>query len=249
MGATLDALHRLQSIETQLRSVREQLEAKRQSIQARKRRFDTLKRQLTDTHDLIRRAQAEADRFELQRKTHEGHISKLRDALNQAKTNKEYAAILTQLNTDKADVVRIEDAVLAALGRVDGLKKQEADYQASLEAEQARIGELERSSVDLDAKLSHQLTDLESQRQAAAEEVSPQPLHLFERACEKHDGEAMALIERTHPRRAEYTCRGCNMSITLETINALQSGGDVVRICQTCSRIFYLDSPTGVTAG
>src|SRR5512142_1200876 len=105
MGATLDALQRLQAIDNQLRSSREQIENKRRSVEAHRRKAATLQRQLTDAHEAIRRVQAEADRLELERKTQEAHLSKLREALNHSKTNKEYAAILTQLNTDKADAL------------------------------------------------------------------------------------------------------------------------------------------------
>ncbi len=249
MGATLDALHRLQNIETQLRSLRQQIESKRRSVQSRKRRLATLERQTADTRHQIQHAQSEADRLELERKTHEGHINKLREALNRAKTNKEYAAVLTQLNTDKANALRTEDTVLAALNRVDDLKKQEGDRQASLDLERARVGELERASTDLEARLSTQLADLEAQRREATDKIAPEALNFFERACEKHEGEAMAMIVQVHPKRGEYTCSGCHMSITLETINALQSRADAVRTCQTCSRVLYLDAPSDVTAG
>lgn len=248
MGATLDALHQLQNIETRLRSLREQIESKRRAVEARKRRLATLERETADTHEQIRKAQAEADRLELQRKTHEGHIAKLREALNQAKTNKEYAALLTQLNTDKANATKVEDQVLAALTRVDELKKGEQENRAKLQVERERLSEMEKQAADLEASLADQLRSLQAQREAATDGVPPQILQLFERACEKHDGEAMAVIERTHPKRGEYTCSGCNMSLTLETINALQSNGDEVRICQTCSRILYLDAPAGAVA-
>jgi predicted nucleic acid-binding Zn-ribbon protein len=68
----------------------------------------------------------------------------------------------------------------------------------------------------------------------------------FERACERHDGEALALIQKAHPKRAEYTCTGCHMSVTLETINALQTK-DEVQLCQHCQRILYLEAPAGVS--
>jgi predicted nucleic acid-binding Zn-ribbon protein len=241
MGPTLEALHRLQEIETQLRSVREQIQSKRRTVQAHQRRVATLDRQMADTHDQIRTAQAEADRLELDRKTHESHIAKLRDALNKSKTNKEYAAVLTQLNTDKADMVKIEDAVLSAMSKVEELKKHEAELRASRDREQARGGELEKSAQDTETRLSARLKDLEAQRESASEGIPREALSLFERACEAHEGEGMAAIEQAHPKRQEFTCSGCNMSITLETINALQSR-DVVVQCHTCTRILYLES-------
>ncbi len=247
MGATLDALHRLQSVESQLRSVREQIESKRRSVQAHQRRVASVERQIADTHDQIRHAQAEADRQELDRKAHESHIAKLRETLNRTKTNKEYAAALSQLNTDKADALKIEDAVLAAMTSVEELKKQEAELRTTRDKEQARVAELAKSASDIESKLSAQLKQFEAEREAAAEVIPAEVLMLFERACGGNDGEGMALIEQIHPKRAEYTCGGCNMSITLEMINALQSRGAIVQ-CHTCGRILYLDAAAHVTA-
>ena len=246
MGATLEALQRLQNIETQLRSVRGQIETKRRSLQAHQRRLATLERQIADAHDAIRQAQTEADRLDLDRKAHEEHLKHLRERLNQTKTNKEYAAILTQLNTDKADALKIEDKVLAAMSKVDELKKQEAERRATLDKEKARMSETQKSSSDLEAKLAAQIKELEAQREKAADQVPPEALRVFERARDKHDGEAMAAVEQPHPRRPEYVCSGCNMSITLETINSLQSRDDV-QVCHVCSRILYLDTTAGVT--
>jgi uncharacterized protein len=247
MGPTLEALHRLQNIESQLRSVREQIESKRRTVQAHQRRVATLDRQIADNHDQCRGAQSEADRLELDRKTHEAHIAKLRETLNKTKTNKEYAAILTQLNTDKADAVKIEDAALVAMSKVDEFRKQEVELKAARERELLKISEMRKSAEEIEARFSAKLKDLEARRESATDGIAPEVLSLFDRACEKHDGEGMAAIEQTHPKREEYTCSGCNMSLTLETVNSLQSRDAVVQ-CQTCSRILYLESRAGVGA-
>ena len=69
MGATLNALHRLQVLETQLLSIRGKIEAKQRATQGVRRRIATLERQVTDTQTKIQQAQAEADRLELERNT------------------------------------------------------------------------------------------------------------------------------------------------------------------------------------
>jgi predicted nucleic acid-binding Zn-ribbon protein len=241
MGATLDALRQLQDIETRLRSIHGQVESKRRSLRGHKQREASLLRQISEHQQLIKSAQGEADRIELDRKSHEQHIAKLREALNQAKTNKEYAAALTQLNTDKADSLKLEDTVLAALGRVDELKKKEADLRAVLEKQRAHIEAAERAAEEEEARVAQLVSELEAQRQEAADKVPPEALNLFERACDRHDGEAMAAVQQAHPRRIEYTCGGCNMSIPLETVNALQSR-DEAQTCQSCLRLLYLDA-------
>jgi predicted nucleic acid-binding Zn-ribbon protein len=239
MGATLDALQRLQSIELQLRSARDQIESKFRTVDAQRRKIATLQRQATDIRDTIRRTQADADKLELERKAREAHLAKLREALNRSKTNKEYAAVLTQLNTDKADALKFEDQVLSALTKVDDLKKQAAEIDARLQKEQTRVAELEQAARDTEQKLAG--SALEAQREEATEGIPLEALRLFERACEHHDGEGMAMIEQPHPKRAEYICSGCYMAVTLESINALQSR-DAVITCPNCSRILYLES-------
>lgn len=241
MGAMLEALHRLQVVESQLRSVREQIEAKRRVLQNLQRREATLKRQLADQHTLIQQAQSGVDKLELERKTHEDHIAKLREALNKAKTNKEYTPILTQINTDTADNRKLEDTVLAGMQRVEELRKQEGELKATLSKEQARLTTTQGEVSAVEQKLAGKLKELEDRRAAAAAEVEPEALQVFERASERHDGEAMAAISQIHPKRAEYICSGCNMSLTLETVNALQSR-DVVLPCNTCGRILYLEA-------
>ena len=241
MGATLEALQRLQAIEVQLRSSREQIESRQRTVEAHRRKLATLTRQATDVHDAIRKQQAEADKLELERKTQEAHLAKLREALNHSKTNKEYAAILTQLNTDKADALKFEDEVLTALSKVDDLKKSGAELKVQLEKEQTRAAELEKAARDAEQKLSGQLARLEGQREEATDGIPVEALTLFERACERHEGSGLAMVEQPHPKRAEYVCSGCYMSVTLESINALQSR-DVIVTCPNCSRILYLES-------
>lgn len=247
MGATLDALFRLQKIENQLRSVRGQIESRNRRVAAQARRIASIEQQINDNRQVINRAQTEANNFELERKTHEAHIARLREALNQAKSNKEYAAILTQLNTDKADALKLEDHVLAGLTKVDELKQKADQLKGQLDKEQARLAELKKDVADHEARFAGELKDLEAQREEAAELVGLENLQFFERACERHDGEAMGIVERVHPKRAEYICTGCHMSVPLEHINALQTR-DEVQLCPNCMRILCLDTPASARA-
>ncbi|MHC4442005.1 MAG: zinc ribbon domain-containing protein [Planctomycetota bacterium] len=248
MGATRDVLYRLQSIETQIRSVRDKIESKKRTVLAHRRKVATIKRQIEDIQGLITKAQVEADQMELERKTHEEHLDRLRDLLNQAKTNKEYAAILTQLNTDKAGTLKLEDKVLAVLNHIDDHKQQEAGLRTQLEKEESLVGELEASVADFESELSGQLEDLLTQRAEACALIPPEALSIFERACEKHDGEATAAVKKVHPKREEYICSGCNMSVRLETVNSLRISRDTVLQCEICSRILFIEMPEGMPA-
>ena len=217
MGKTLDALRHLQDVERKLGDLHKEAEVKRRRVQVCKR-------------------QLRQDEQELEVNTREEVIQKHRVALNQAKTNKEYAAILMTINTEKADTSKLESRVLELMTAKDAL--QSSYDQLAAEGEKTR-----ERRVQVEAKLKAYLEEtggecesLAREREQASEALPPTVVSAFDRAAGRLGGEALAKITRVNPKRDEYVCGGCNMAITLETVNALRTRDEVVQ-CNTCGRI------------
>lgn len=242
MGATLDALHRLQRFEMELLALRKKVEAKRRAVRGSENRLKQIDATIAAKEAQLKRDQAEADRVELDRKTREAEIARLREALNRTKTNKEYSAILTQLNTDKADAAKLEEHVLAMFGVVDEGKAAIGALNESRVKEAKRTETFVAEATRFEASVRDEIEAVDAKRRAAAAELPPSALRVFERVSEKHDGEAMAQALQVDPRREAFVCDGCHMSLTLEQINALR-GRDEIQICGTCGRILFLDEP------
>jgi predicted nucleic acid-binding Zn-ribbon protein len=240
MGATLDALHRLQEIEIGLLSLRQRINAKHRAVRGAKKHLAQLQASTNEKASLLQHQQAEADRVELERKSREAEVAKLREALNRSKTNKEYSAILTQINTNKADNAKLEDRVLGLLGELDRTKKTIAELAEAQAKEQERLTSLDAAAAEFEASVRDEQQNLETERLGAADIIPPSVLHLFERVAERHDGEAMAEVRQANPRYEEFICGGCNMTIPLERINAIR-GRDEIQQCPNCGRILYLE--------
>jgi predicted nucleic acid-binding Zn-ribbon protein len=184
----------------------------------------------------------DADRLELDLRTKEEQVTKLRTALNLAKTNKEYAAILTQINTYKADNAKVEEQVLKIMTDVDAVKAQSDKIAVQVEAEEKRLAEIGQASGAEITKLTAMFDELTKQRETAAAAVPEEALNTFERIAERNDGDAMAVIE-VHGRKPpyDYVCGGCYMSLNAEHANALRTR-DEIRNCDNCGRILYLET-------
>jgi predicted nucleic acid-binding Zn-ribbon protein len=243
MGATLDALHRLQEVELQIAEIQRKIDRKLRAVSKQDERIAEIDSQIQARADALKREQMEADRLDLDMKTHDASIAKLRQNLNEVKTNKEYSAVLTQLNTEKADNAKLEERVLAMLAELEAKRKAIAEIRENRAREIARRQELVAEADDVKAKSSDRLNKLMQQRAEAASAVPERALDFFNRVAKKNDGEAMALVVRTHPKRAEYACDGCNMAITIEQVNAITSRDEAV-LCNICGRILYMD-PSG----
>ncbi len=241
MAKMLDALLHLQTIERQRAAIRSRLRTRKTAVVAQQAKIDQLSATYTSLHERYITRRRDGDRLSLDLKTREEQVSKLRGSLNTAKTNKEYAAVLTQINTLKADNAKMEEEALRVMQDADAVKAQVDEAAAKTEAEKARLADIERTSGEEIARLSEMMAELDAKRAEAAAEVPAAELAMFDRIAESYDGEAMAAIE-THGRKQpyEYTCGGCFMSLTAEHVNALRTR-DEIRTCDNCGRILYLE--------
>ncbi len=247
MGATLDALHRLQEVELQIADIRRDVDRKLRAARRQEQRIAEIEERIRSERSALQSSQMEADRFDLDVKSKDAEIVKLRQALQVSKTNKEYSAILTQLNTYKADMSKVEDRVLSLMSQVDVKRREIAAIEQERESERAKLAELQADAEAADARSRDRLAGLQAQRLEAASVVPPTALEFFDRVAKKNEGAALARVVRTHPKRAEYACEGCNMSITIEQVNAVLSRDEAI-VCNICGRILYLEAPAASRA-
>jgi predicted nucleic acid-binding Zn-ribbon protein len=240
MGATLDALLALQDIELQIVDIRRQLTAKQRSVARQATKLRAAEDALAQGRADLRNTQVAADAADLELKSRDAGVNKLRDNLNSVRTNKEYAAILSQLNNEKADRSRVESRALELMNEVEAKRKTLADLEAAVQEENRRLTNLTGQLDRAQSSFADRLSALQKQRDEAAAQVDAKTLDLFNRISERYEGEVMARVAQIHPRRQEYTCEGCNMSLTAERANALMTRDEVLT-CGSCGRILHID--------
>jgi len=233
------ALHQLQAVETRLRSLKSTRARKQRQLEQQGLRIKQLEEQLTTRKEEIRHRQSITNQLELEFKAREAAINKLRTQLNTAKSNKEYSAILTQLNTERASNSKLEERILQELTQIDEMKASHVEMETELGTQRQRLADQEAEFQHEDAQLQEQIEQLEQDRSRVAEQVPPSNLAIFQRVADSTDGEATAEIIKPNPKQEEYICGGCNMTIPVEKVNALLTKDDLQQ-CNICGRILYL---------
>src|SRR3954466_15979787 len=127
MPATLQPLLALYKIDRDLHQLQVGLEnvLKDQKLQEAKiaQLSNTLETQTTAFNKL----QADANTRDMEMKTRQEHIEKMRATLNNTKTNKEYSAILVNISAEKSEVAKIEEALLEQMQQLENMGKAVAD--------------------------------------------------------------------------------------------------------------------------
>ncbi|MEM6561864.1 MAG: hypothetical protein AAF656_09695 [Planctomycetota bacterium] len=239
MGPTNQALLTLFQADTELRAAQERLDAATRGIRIQRRRVTSLKEQLDAAKESAMHARASADALQLDVDTRNAHIEHLREQQQSAGDNKQYQALLVDINNHKADRERVETETLTAMETAETRKAEAEQLETSLATEQEKLAELEATNEQTVATLTKEVADLEPARSEAEANVKPAHLELFEKLSERYDGESLAPIEMPDARRMEYFCGSCNSEMPIDIYNRVHSR-DEITPCPMCSRILFI---------
>ena len=195
MGPVLNGLMRLQSVENRLRAAKSKLTRCRRSVIIQENKIRSLQSSLEAKKEDIQLIKIQSDRLELEIRSRDDSMAKLRASLNAAKTNKEYAAVLTQLNTTKADSSKIENQVLDFLKDIETDEAECEEIKSQIEEQKQRLEQVRKDSEAIAIKSEDDITQIQSEWDREATEIPAEQLELFKRVAETYDGEALSMVE------------------------------------------------------
>jgi predicted nucleic acid-binding Zn-ribbon protein len=191
----------------------------------------------------IKQSTAEAADAEGEAALLDGKIAELRERMNTANTNKEYKALLSEMNTYKERKGEFETKAVELLEKLEELKAREAELAgAASEREQVRgVAADDRSQRE--NEIREKLEALRAERETLVTDVPASILGTYTELVERLEEDAMAPIEVQDRKRHEFTCGACMMSLPVESMSALLSHGSLT-LCVSCGCILYLDEST-----
>lgn len=239
MGPVLNGLLKLQSVENRLRAEKAKLTRCRRNVVIQENLIRSLQNALEAKKEELQLTRLQFDRLELELKTRDETIARLRASLNSARTNKEYAAVLTQLNTTKADSSKIESQSLELMKDVEADEVECKDIQRQIEEQKETLERTRKESEALSGKFEAEIDKIQVEWEEAARTIPRDVLEKFKRVAETYDGQAVAVVEQPEGRTGAYSCGGCFMGVTTECVNLLMTKDEIIR-CANCTRILVL---------
>jgi predicted nucleic acid-binding Zn-ribbon protein len=222
-----------------LREAQARLEAVTKNVRLQERRIAELSEKLKVGQGKLKESQAQAGGLELDIRSRDEQIERLRTQQQVAKNNKEYQAFLIEIYTAKVDRTKAEEQALRVMEQVETLSAETKTQAASLETEQTKLAAMKAEVGDKVATIQAEIEQIKPERAAAEAAVPPKALEAFNRQAGNHDGEALAAVGRPDKRREEYICTGCHMDIVVDVYNRLHTRDEVIQ-CSSCKRILYI---------
>ncbi|QOV89696.1 zinc ribbon domain-containing protein [Humisphaera borealis] len=239
MGPTNVALVKLFEADRKLRDAQSRLDSAAHNVRIQERRVSDLTEKLRTTQHNLKENQAKHANLEMDLKSRDQHIEKLRTQQQGAKNNKEYQALLVEINTRKLDRGKVEEQVLVLIDLIEKQKTEVGNLSTHLDAEKTKLDSMRAEINDRLSQLQSEVNAIRPEREAAEILVPVKIRDLFNRLADRYDGEAMAGIDRPDRRKEEYLCTACNMDLVRDIYNKLNSRDDVV-FCPNCQRMLFI---------
>ncbi len=239
MNAGLEKLVRLHKVELETRRLESelaQLPRARQELDSR----------LTGERARLDAARASYEASAKARKTREsavqdleGKRSKYKGQLMEVKTNKEYTAMLHEIETVEREIRALEDQILEEMEKMETLGQDVRHEEAAFKVIE---GEARKERLALDARqagLQNLVQRAREERAAAAAVVPEETLARYERIARlRGSGVAEA---------RDGICVACRVKLRVQVWVDVRHNEGLIE-CDSCSRILYYEPPPPTVA-
>jgi predicted nucleic acid-binding Zn-ribbon protein len=239
MGVTSKLLG-LYRVDQQLTGLKSRLRGAEAYLREQDRQLTEIGAKLESLRSQIRQLEATEHNDENEIKSIEERIARARERMNNAATSKEHSALLTEVNTLKADKSLIEERAIETLTKLDELRAQVGEIETQ-QAERQKVRHVAEGDRDKKAAdIKDRVAELEVEREKKKDDVPASALEVYESARELLGDEVMAAVEEQDRRNKEYACGSCFTHLPVELVSILMKRGDLTR-CPSCSVILFME--------
>ncbi len=233
MREQLELLWELQKIDLDLKHI----EASRERYPKEIKKLDE---RMAIEREKLQAEKGKVDLLEKERREKERHLSLSQEKIKKAesrmfevKTNKEYQALLTEIEAIKGASSREEEEILEVLEEIDELKKllskrekEVASLLEKIEAEKKMIQErMTQDEVAWKEKMER--------REVLSKQIESKLYQLYRTLREKRGGVGVANVK-------QETCQGCFVHIPPQMFIQVQKNNEIIR-CPNCNRILFFE--------
>ena len=215
----------LADIPIQLDSARAELEEKKNILKVVTEEIETLQKQRKD--------------LELEVQGENDHMAKAKTKLPAVKTNKEYTAILTEVDAIKEKVSKIEDMELEVMEALEVKAKEIPGVEKKCKEEDAYFNEYRLKKGTEEKRFKQELEELVEKRKNISAQLETVILKRYEKISNSRDGRAVAGLR-------ENICQGCFQQVLPQMVIEVKVA-EKIHQCEGCMRFLFWDEVSETT--
>jgi predicted nucleic acid-binding Zn-ribbon protein len=238
MKPEIEAVLGLQRLDLHAAQLKKEIEQLPKHVAEIEKKLESHTRKLEADRAALAANARERKKLEDDIKVQEQKISKLRDQMQQAKTNEQYRAFQNEIKFCEDEIRKAEDRILDRMSESEPLEKNVKAAEVSLAEEKKQVEAEKDHARKRTAEDEAALKRASEERKQVAASVDAQVLTLYERVRKKWG--SVAVAEGTSGR-----CTACHMAFRPQFFQDLKRG-EKVHTCESCGRILFYNPPVNL---
>ncbi len=231
MKDQLKLLWELQKIDLELKAIKEEKERYPKEIKK-------LDEKQKIEKERVQKEREKVESLEKTRRQKEGHlnaeqekIKRTEGRMSEVKTNKEYQALLSEIDTMKGANSRIEEEILQVMDEIDELKKDLSKREKEMGSTLEKIEGERKKLQEKMARGEEAWNEGVERREVLSKQIESKLVKLYQTLKEKRQGVGVVSVRNE-------TCQGCFVNVPPQLFIEVQKNNALVR-CPHCNRILY----------
>ena len=234
----LELLISLQKIDEEIKKLSQLKKKIPEEIERERQIIEKINSEINQLNDKIEQAKKERRSKELETQSATDLLSNTKNKLPNVKTNKEYSAILQEIENLKNKINSLEEGEIELMESIEEnqkeyerkIKQKEEEEQKFFEIKKRKEEELENLNKLLEEELSH--------KNELAAKIESKWFEYYNKVMDIRKGLAVVTIENN-------TCCGCHRSLRPQLSIEIRQNDSIIT-CPYCSRFLFSEQMAGV---
>ncbi len=237
-GAPLESLFRLQQLILDIHRKTERKSRTPDHLAHVEAAFQDARRRREEAGEKHSRAAARKKVLEGEIADLSEKLKKFQQQLPSVKTNREYGALLNELDAVKREVRAREDEILSLEENLAASSAEVAAHEASFPAEEAGYEEQMKDWRAEQATLAAEIAAAETEARKLEASIDKGLLRRFRQIAGRRGGVALARVTMVGPQTA--SCSACHVRLRPQLLSDIRLSKELI-FCDSCKRILYWD--------
>lgn len=236
MDAQIRTLIDLQAFDTRIAALESDAARLPRDIAAIDAGLDAARKEVEGFRVRLDRAKKDLRAKEKDLEVTSGKRSKAESRLWEVKTNKEYSAVLLEIEEIKQEKAKTEEEILAFMEMQESLAGEVREAEARLRVREEQARKEQAVVREKLAAVEAELETVRAERETLARELPRPLLTEYDRIARARG--RLGIVSVT----VAAICGGCRVSIRPQAIQELRSG-TALMTCESCGRFLYWQDP------
>ncbi|MEC7641203.1 MAG: hypothetical protein VYC17_03515 [Nitrospinota bacterium] len=216
--------HEIADLSRRLKIVPQQIEKSRTHLNQEKKNLENLRQE-------IQAAQKNRNQLEQEVVKEKDHMAKVKIKLPGVKTNKEYSALLTEVDAINEKVSSLEDQELEIMEVLEEKEKQIPGLEKLCQEKEQEFQAFKKQKEEACAQMKNDLQVLQTKRGEIVGQLEEQWATHYEKVARMRGENVVVPLEGG-------CCRGCNQQVLPQLAIDTKLGEKVIQ-CNGCYRFLY----------